>query len=507
MGLSKLTGIGSEPKSGKPYLKLVSVVGLKVTWFMTSLQFRGTVLFSLILLAGCSDSVQQLARTQTAAHPESTILAMLNGGIERSPLNLTSHCALDEFYAARKYYPVWIKNAKLTSLADSLLDVIHHSDYFGLIPQEYHVSQIDSLVLAFQSSPDDLALTAELDILMTDALFTIGYHIHYGRVQPSGASWVPRYTDADKKLIHVLEQSIHKNSIRRGLAVLEPAHAPYKILRRELQRKLDALFLAEDDSVKNLLNAQISELMINMEQWRLESKSFSGRYILVNIPSFKLEVKEHDTLVFESAVVVGTPQTPTPTLDSNIKSAVLFPYWNVPRDIATLELLPKIKRDSLYLQAHRYRVIDMTGNVLNPDSIDWKQYHVNNFPFMLQQEEGESNALGIIKFPFISDRPIYLHDTNAKRFFKRDLRAYSHGCVRVERALELAKYLAGETRVATDIDTYIQARQQQYVSLNPIDVYIRYYTCEAKQDGSVAFHQDVYDWNKGLRDAIYCRVN
>src|SRR5690606_27104899 len=112
-----------------------------------------------------------------------------------------------------------------------------------------------------------------------------------------------------------------------------------------------------------------------------------------------------------------TPETPTPKLDADIRSFIVYPYWNVPRQIAVEEILPKVKRDSLYLQRNHFQVVDVRGNLINPDSVKWSKYHVNNFPFMFQQTEGEHNALGIIKFPFYSEKNIYLHDTNTKRTF------------------------------------------------------------------------------------------
>lgn len=466
---------------------------------------RWAVVCCVFVGLGCSDSVQRIVKTPGTAQPENIAKSILNSSDNALTKSLLSPCTVTELYTARRYNLIWVKSSIITPQGDSLLAIVHKASYYGLLPERYHLSEIDSLreEAAAGNEGKEQSL-AELDILMTDALFTIGYHIKNGRVHYDGSSWMPVTNTDDAEVNEVLEHAINKNSLSEGLEQLEPSYLSYKILKRELNRKLDSLSLAHDDSIRVVLNNRITDLMINMEQWRLEDQDLSGRHILVNIPSFRLAVKDHDSLVFESRVVVGTPQTPTPTLDSNIKSFVLYPYWNVPRGIATNELLPRIKRDTTYLKSHAFRVIDPEGNSLDVDSINWRKYHVNNFPFMLQQAEGESNALGIVKFTFNNERAIYLHDTNAKRFFKRDKRAYSHGCVRVERAIDLAKFLAGEDNKADDVDEFLKEKEQKYVSINPIDLHIRYFTCEPHEDGSVSFYDDIYHWNDGIRNALYC---
>jgi murein L,D-transpeptidase YcbB/YkuD len=245
-----------------------------------------------------------------------------------------------------------------------------------------------------------------------------------------------------------------------------------------------------------------------MEQWRWEATNTSQEYIMVNIPSFHLDVVNRDSVIFKTSVIVGTPLSQTPTFDARMVNMILYPYWNVPRDISTKELLPKIKRDSSYLANSQYRVLDMSGNVIAPELIDWSIHNVNNFPFMLQQTEGQHNALGIVKFNFVNPYNIYLHDTNAKGLFNEPNRTLSHGCIRVDRALELARLLVSrENRFCSvnDLQRFLKAEKQQQVSLDPIDLRIRYYTCHPRKDGQVQFYADVYGKNAILIDAIYCR--
>jgi murein L,D-transpeptidase YcbB/YkuD len=138
--------------------------------------------------------------------------------------------------------------------------------------------------------------------------------------------------------------------------------------------------------------------------------------------------------------------------------------------------------------------MDAGGNVLDPATIDWTQYHANNFPFTIRQREGTHNALGLIKFTFENPYSVYLHDTNARLMFKRAKRALSHGCVRVEKALELGRFLLRDNQMVTpeDLDQYLEMQKQYTVRIaDPIPVHLRYFTCVAQGD-SVIFLDDIY---------------
>jgi murein L,D-transpeptidase YcbB/YkuD len=158
----------------------------------------------------------------------------------------------------------------------------------------------------------------------------------------------------------------------------------------------------------------------------------------------------------------------------------------------------------MYLQSHNYEVLDVEGNVLDPSTIDWTQYHSNNFPFTLRQTQGIHNALGLIKFTFNNPYSVYLHDTNARLMFNREKRALSHGCVRVEKALELGRHLVRNDDIVSpsDLDQYLEMQNQVTVRIDPIPVHLRYYTCLPQGD-SVLFLKDVYGRDAGVSDVLY----
>jgi murein L,D-transpeptidase YcbB/YkuD len=253
---------------------------------------------------------------------------------------------------------------------------------------------------------------------------------------------------------------------------------------------------------------KIQSVNVNLDRWRQEKTSFGRRYVYINIPSFMLRVIENDTVIFSSKVIVGAVETPTPDISSVIECFTIYPYWHVPRKIAVEEYLPVIQKDTTFITRNNFEVLDRKGKVLNPDSIDWAKYHKNYFPVVLRQREGEENSLGIIKFVFDNPYAVYVHDTNAKRLFSSSRRAFSHGCIRMERAVELAHYLVNGSlkNKSKVVEKYIKEKQRHTVNLRtPMPIFIRYFTAEVVNN-EFLHHKDVYNkdevWNEVSVTAI-----
>ncbi|NJO90698.1 MAG: L,D-transpeptidase family protein [Chloroflexia bacterium] len=154
------------------------------------------------------------------------------------------------------------------------------------------------------------------------------------------------------------------------------------------------------------------------------------RYVYVNLPAYKLRVFNKHMVKKVYDVVVGTPWTKTPLLNSEIEYFTTNPKWYVPLSISKNEILPRIKKDPNYLARHGYKVYDTESNPVS--NVDWSKVTVNNFNLRFQQKPGNGNAMGRIKFYFDSgENNILIHDTNDKSKFSKDIRAYSHGCIRI----------------------------------------------------------------------------
>ncbi len=155
---------------------------------------------------------------------------------------------------------------------------------------------------------------------------------------------------------------------------------------------------------------------------------------------------------------------------------------------------------------HNYQVLDKNGLVVDHATLDWQSFTTDNFPYVLRQREGSENTMGVIKFVFNNNYGVYLHDTNARGLFSREKRDFSHGCVRVHKAVQLAHYLAkdDDTFVGPeDLDQYLLVQHKMSVDVvKPIPVLLQYFTAFA-EDGKVVFYEDIYGKDAALLNALY----
>ncbi len=415
-----------------------------------------------------------------------------------------------KFYTLNDFTPVWLKNKVNTMLADSMLFIIRSARRYGLLPYDYHLAELEEL-MKNRNSFDDEAYTTKAELLLTDAFFKFTNHLRIGRMTSDSLKTYSQGVLSDSLQVALLKSALQKNELSSILESQEPGYPDYKRLKTFLRYVINhsdslerQMLIAGYQMDSSETSAQVAALEVNMERWRWE-QDLKHRYIKVNIPSYTLDVVEDDSIVLSSRVIVGTPKNQTPELNGLVKTFTIYPYWNVTRNIAVKEMLPHLKTDSAYLESHHYEVLDIDGNVLDASLIDWSQYTSNNFPFTLRQKEGVHNALGLIKFSFENPYSVYLHDTNARLMFKREKRSLSHGCVRVEKALELGRLLVRNDELTSpeDLDQYLEMQKQYTVRIaEPIPVHLRYFTCEVKGD-SVQFLKDVYGRDELIKGVIY----
>ncbi len=247
---------------------------------------------------------------------------------------------------------------------------------------------------------------------------------------------------------------------------------------------------------------RIKQLEVNLERRRWLSREPGGFYVFVNLADQELKVVKDEKTVHTARVVVGKTYHKTPVFTEDMTYLVINPYWNVPPSIANNEYLPKLKGDPGYLQRQNIDVLDKAGNVVNPHSVNWNG--MSRIPFRLRGDKGEKNALGRIKFMFPNKYNVYIHDTPAKSLFAKDLRVYSHGCMRVEHPVTLAEVLIKEQGWSRDrIEKQIASGEQRIVKLTQkIPVYVTYITAFANKDGSVHFRRDVYGRDGELAEQL-----
>lgn len=246
------------------------------------------------------------------------------------------------------------------------------------------------------------------------------------------------------------------------------------------------------------------QIYLNLEKHRWLPEEIR-RAVVVNIPSFELFLIEDSTVRLHSRVIVGRNYKndfrPTPMLYSRIQSITVNPRWYVPVSISVKDILPKVKKNPSYLTRKGFRVF-LGEQEVDPLQIDWSIYSEKNFPFRLVQEPGARNALGRIKFNFPNPFAVYLHDTPDRHLFKHTHRAFSSGCIRVEKAKDLALALLGEDWSARRLDELIRSGQTYTLTLkNPVPIYILYFTA-FEREGKLHFREDIYGYDTILSRAL-----
>jgi murein L,D-transpeptidase YcbB/YkuD len=258
------------------------------------------------------------------------------------------------------------------------------------------------------------------------------------------------------------------------------------------------------------VDERIDEIVVNLERWRWLPRNLGSRYILVNIASYRLEVKESDRLIMDMRVVVGRSYHQTPVFSDKVTYMVLNPSWTVPDMIARQEILPKVKKDPNYLADQKIRVFEGWGagtKEIDPSQVDWARLSATDLPYRFRQDPGPQNALGRIKFMFPNPYDVYLHDTPAKELFGKTRRDFSHGCIRVEKPLDLAAYLmqnhaiwSREALTAALSDPKAVERTVQLPE--PVPIHILYWTVWTDSDGDLNFSPDIYERDEPLHRAL-----
>lgn len=248
------------------------------------------------------------------------------------------------------------------------------------------------------------------------------------------------------------------------------------------------------------------QLAVNMERARWLNRDLGQRHIVVNIADFRVTLFDDGQPIYESAVVVGKAvKHQTPEFSDEMTHVVVNPHWNVPYSIATKELLPIFQVNPGEIYRRNMEVIFPGRGQVDPMAVDWRNLTVNDFPFQLRQRPGPSNALGQVKFIFPNHHSVYLHDTPAKSLFSRPVRAFSHGCVRVAKPVELAEILLGRQH-SNPLDYYyrlVHQRSESFVELDrPVPVHIIYRTAWKDARGALQFRRDVYGRDEGVSRAL-----
>jgi len=244
-------------------------------------------------------------------------------------------------------------------------------------------------------------------------------------------------------------------------------------------------------------------LALNIQRLRILPGDVTNG-IMVNIPNYSLKYYLNGNEVRSSRVIVGRPSRKTPLMSSVLSNVVLNPPWNVPTTLVRQDIVPKVIRDPGYLQKHGFTLLSGWSNdaeVIDPSTINWSMVSPDHFPYRVRQQAGSMSALGRYKFNMPSSDAIYLHDTPNHNLFQRDSRALSSGCVRVNKASELANMLLQDTGWNdARISSTVQGGSTTFVPIrHRIPVKLFYLTAWVAEDGKPQFRTDIYNYDSTVR--------
>lgn len=389
---------------------------------------------------------------------------------------------LRAFYQARGFRPLWIQGDRIGPEADRLLDLIATAELDGLDPDDYRPrALVSALRKTSNGSPKALA-KAEMLLSRTFARYVRDVR------QPREVGMV--YVDRElapsaPTLRAALDAAAAAPSFAQYLDAGGWMHPTYMQLRRAYeQQRANPAFGAASARHEQTLR-------VNLDRARVLPTFSQGRHILVDAASARLWMYEDGRVRDSMKVVVGKPTEQTPMMAGLIRFAMVNPYWNLPPDLARLRVAQEVlKKGPSILRTKRYEVLsDWSDNarVLKPSAVDWKALAEGRKELPVRQLPGKNNAMGKMKFMFPNELGIYLHDSPERELFGKAERRFSSGCVRVEDAQRLAKWMFGKPLVPRS------AAPEQRMNLpKPVPVYITYFTA-SPQPAGVAFLPDVYN--------------
>ena len=449
---------------------------------------------------------------------------------------------LQAFYWNRGYRPAWVRDGRLTPGAQGLLRAVAGAEREGLSPDRYEPRALLGAapqVVNATVSPDGGARLARMDAAVTYAFLRYASDLATGSVDPRGAASLWRVSTPPFDARTALEDAADGDAPARVLETMRPAHPQYgalvgalaryrrlaaaggwplvpaaamkparrassaAVLRVRLQASGDlagtdgrALTAGVktfqrrhglradgvvDRATLEALNVpvedRIRQIELNLERWRWQGFEAGGRTILVNVPTFQLHAYEDGREALTMRVITGAGDTQTPIFAEEMDQVVFSPHWNVPANILETEVLPAIRRDPGYLARKNMEMVRSESGAM-----------------AVRQRPGPTNALGLVKFLFPNPFNVYLHDTPGDALFAKPLRALSHGCVRLEKPEELARFvLRGSEWGDGAIARAMGSGREQFVTLPaPVPLRIAYFTTWVDPDGTVRFAPDVY---------------
>jgi murein L,D-transpeptidase YcbB/YkuD len=405
-----------------------------------------------------------------AVAASSTEMATIPVSALSTPGDTAIDAAVERFYAQHANAPLWLKNGPASPVAVALLRTLRRAPYDGLSIGPQLADEIQAALALTIDRPS----AARAERLMSAAwlryvamLYAPARGMTYNDPRLSPHAPAPGY---------VLEQAARASSLPDHLAAVSAVSPMYAELRDVAWAHAQLSGYAHPDA----------RIVANLD--RLRALPATGRFILVNAATQRLSMVQDGRVVDTMKVVVGRPDAQTPMVASTIWYATFNPYWNIPSDLGRKLIAPHVVKTGIsWLKKNGYEVIAdwEAPAVLPASSVNWKGVMAGTSEVKLRELPGAANSMGVVKFNFNNPQGIYLHDTNNRALFDQNQRTLSNGCVRLEDAKRLGRWLGGNM-IAPAADPELNVRLPQGTP-----VFISYITARA-DNGQIAFSDDVY---------------
>lgn len=388
----------------------------------------------------------------------------------------SSRTAVERFYIARGFAPLWVDGGALNARGRAALAYLQNVERVGLDPADY----VDPAV-RFDGASQSIARS---DLQLTVLVLKYARDALQGRVAPSRVSADIHDARSAPDPAAILEGLASAADIAGHLDSFHPSHRGFRALAAKLTELKEPK--AEGDST----SADRDIIVANLERWRWLPRDLGSSHVIVNIPDFRLRLIELGTLRFAARVVVGEPATATPIFSASMTSITINPVWNIPDSIARKDYLPRLEQDPALL--HR---------------IGLRLEHRPDGSVLLSQPPGAANALGRIRFNLPNRFQIYQHDTPELELFGRRWRAYSHGCVRVENPIYYAQALLaigrpGESFPPDKLWSMIGEAEIHLPFSVPVPVHTTYQTAFVDDENRLMLRDDIYRHDAAILSAL-----
>jgi murein L,D-transpeptidase YcbB/YkuD len=415
------------------------------------------------------------------------VLTMLSGPVLGGGPGVRHGSLTERFYRQRNQALFWFGPGEgSTSLRGALLECLDSAAWLGLDSGRYRPSELRDL----EEFGDSVRLAA------ADRRFTAAAFDYFGDVLRGGGldsffsydAISPEHVAIDETaLVDGLTRVRDGRGLKEWGRGLEPSAAAYLLFRDSLREVM------ADDRKRE-------QLSMTLNIFRRIHHYHFDRFIVVNIPSARLSYFSADTLALSMKVVVGQVSKRTPRFAAWCTRIVLYPYWNIPGSITAKEMLPLLKKSPWAAGLINIEALDSRGKKVDMKKIPWSSYTAASLPYTLRQAPGCDNALGVIKFDLDDPFNVYMHDTNMKGAFASSWRYLSHGCIRLERPVELGLLLLGNKLDTAYLRQCLRGQQPVTIGLDKrIPVFVVYLTAGVGEEGGLAWYRDIYRLNDRSR--------